>query len=461
MGRDVKLSFVLSLLLASSPSSLPPDRARDLLHRLLSEDEASRFTARTAISRSGDRSLVPALVDALFFASPGQRDDVVGCLESLSGERLGPHYRYWIEYLGGHEEIRPKEGYRDWKAALFARIDSAFGKFLHPALPIAIRPEEIVWGGVRKDGIPALVNPETVLAAKATFLEDSETVIGVQLGGESRAYPQRILDWHEMVNDVVGGRQFALSYCTLCGSAIAYATGRADGGALVFGSSGLLYRSNKLMYDQGTLSLWSNLTGEPVVGPLVGRGIRLTPLPLTVTTWKEWRTRHPSTTVLSLRTGHRRDYSAGAAYGPYFTSPETMFPVWRKNPALPAKAWIYGIRAGGSAKAYPLEQLLRERVVNDAVGVVSIVLVVDTESGAVRAYRRQDHLFAEGPSSAQLIEPATGERWSIGEDALWPESDVGPLERVAGHRAYWFGWYAFFPQTDLYDGCADRLAGER
>jgi len=449
----VALAFSL-LLLAPPAFPLPPDRARDLLARLLSEDEASRATARFAISRSADRSLLPALIDALFFASPATRGDVVACLEALSGERLGPHYRYWVEYLGGHEEIRPKEGYRAWKAALFARIDPAFGRFLHPALPIAIRPEEIVWGGVRKDGIPALVNPETVPASEATFLEDSETVFGIELGGASRAYPQRILDWHEMANDVVGGRAFALSYCTLCGSAIAYATGTTDGKVLVFGSSGLLYRSNKLMYDRDTLSLWSNLTGEPVVGPLVGRGIRLVPLPMTVTTWREWRALHPSTTVLSFRTGHRRDYSPGAAYGRYFASPETMFPVWRKNPQLATKAWVYAIRAGGRAKAYPLELLFRERIVNDAVGTIPIVLVADPESGAVRAYRRQDHVFAEGPSSRQLVEPATGERWVVADDFLRPASGAGPLERFAGHRAYWFGWYAFFPETELYEGCA-------
>jgi hypothetical protein len=456
------ISLVLSLLLlASPPSSLSPDRARDLLLRLLSEDEASRSTARVAISRSSDRSLLPALVDALFFASAGERPDVVACLESLSGERLGSNYRYWVEYLGGHEEIRPKEGYRDWKAALFARIDPAFGKFLHPALPITIRPEEIVWGGVRKDGIPSLVNPDSVPASEATFLDESETVFGIEIGGESRAYPQRVLDWHEMANDAIGGRKFALSYCTLCGSAIAYATGTTDGGALVFGSSGLLYRSNKLMYDEGTDSLWSNLTGEPVVGRLVGRGIRLIPLPLTVTTWKVWKARHPSSTVVSLRTGHRRDYSPGAAYGRYFASPETMFPVWRKNPDLATKAWVYGLRSAGRAKAYPLDLLFRERVVNDAVGSIPVVLVADPESGAVRAYRRRDRVFAEGPSSQELVEPATRERWSIGEDALSATSGARPLERFAGHRAYWFGWYAFFPETELYEGCTDHPAGGR
>jgi hypothetical protein len=444
----------LALLLAASAAPFEPGRARELLARLVSENEEARSTARFAISRSRDRTLLPALVDALFFAPLSGRADVVACLEEISGERLGSNYRYWVEYVGSHEDIRPKDGYRAWKAALFGRIDPAFARFLHPSLPIAIRPEEIVWGGVKKDGIPALNRPKTIPAVKATFLDEKETVFGIEIHGESRAYPQRILDWHEMANDVVGGQPFALSYCTLCGSAIAYATKKSDGGALLFGSSGLLYRSNKLMYDEDTLSLWSNLSGEPVVGPLVGHGIRLAALPVTVTTWKEWRVRHPATTVVSLETGHRRDYSPGAAYGRYFVSPETMFPVWKKDGALEAKAWVYTLRAGGRAKAYPLEILFRERVANDEIGSVPVVLLADPESGAVRAYAREGHLLAEGPTPRQLVEPATGAIWRVEESSLVGTGGAPSLARLPGHRAYWFGWYAFFPGTAVYGGCA-------
>jgi hypothetical protein len=449
---------LLPLVAASSASEpAPPDpaEARGLLTRLLSADEPTRASARIGILRSRDRSLLPALVDALFFAGPETRLDVVACLEGLSGEKLGSKYRYWVEWLGGHEEIRPKEGYRAWKAALFSRIDPAFARFLDPSAPIRIRPEEIIWGGVRKDGIPALEFPKTVAAAEATFLQDSEPVFGVGFGGQYRAYPQRILDWHEMVNDRVGGQALAISYCTLCGSAIAYATALADGRSLRFGSSGLLYRSNKLMYDEQTLSLWSNLTGEPVVGSLVAERLVLPQLPLTVTTWKEWRTRHPKTTVVGLRTGFSRDYSAGAAYGKYFASPETMFPVWKRDGTLEPKQWVYALRSGAAAKAYPLQILLRERVVSDAVGPTPVVLVADPGSGSVRAYARGDRLFTEGPSPAALVEPATGETWTVREENLIHDAGrFPPLERLAGHRAYWFGWYAFFPETSVYEGCA-------
>jgi hypothetical protein len=448
--RAVRLAL-FELTVASSP--VFPQSANELLARLISEDDARRGTARVAILRSHDRSLIPALVDALFFAPTVARTDVVACLEGLSGKKLGPHHRYWVEWVGGHGEIHPHDGYRAWKSSLFSRIDLAFGSFLDPGRPLAIRAEEIVWGGVKKDGLPALKSPRAVPLREARSFSDSEVVFGVGFGGQFRAYPQRILDWHEMVNDVVGGQPFVISYCTLCGSAVAYGTRFPDGRVLAFGSSGLLYRSNKLMYDEQTLSLWSNLTGEAVAGPLFSSRARLPMLALTVTSWREWRSLHPETTILSLETGYRRDYSVGAAYGRYFASPDTMFPVWMRDDRLEAKAWVYALRSGAKARAYPLELLALERVVNDALGAVPIVLVADPESGSVRAYYRGSHEFTEGPAGF-LAEPSTGAAWKIGEDALVPQSSpAAPLPRFPGHRAYWFGWYAFFPETSLYEGC--------
>lgn len=459
MNTSGALRIVCLSVLFSVGVSFPalPHGANDLLARLIDDDAGRRGTARVAILRSGDRRWIPALVDALFFASPSARADVVACLEGLSGERLGPHHRYWVEWIGGHGDIHPHDGYRAWKASLFSRIDPAFGVFLDPGRPLAIRAEEIVWGGVKKDGIPALKSPLAVPLREGRAFADGEVVFGVGLGGQFRAYPQRILDWHEMVNDTLGGQPFIISYCTLCGSAVAYGTRFPNGDVLAFGSSGLLYRSNKLMYDEQTLSLWSNLTGEAISGPLLSSGARLPMLALTVATWKEWRTLHPDTTILSVETGYRRDYSVGAAYGRYFASPDTMFPVWTRDDRLEGKAWIYAVRSGENARAYPLDLLASERVVNDAVGMVPIVLIADPESGSVRAYFRGSHEFAEGRAGL-LAEPSTGKSWRIGEDTLVAESsDASPLPRFPGHRAYWFGWYAFFPDTSVYEGCAGRI----
>jgi hypothetical protein len=455
------LGALLAAAAVAEPAALSSEESLTLLSRLSSADEGARASARVALVRSKDRSLLPHLVDALFFASSESRADVVACLEGISGEALGRNYRYWVEYIGGRPEILPKAGYRTWKASLFARIDPAFAGWLGEAVPLAIRPEEIVWGGVKKDGIPALVSPPAVRAEEARYLDGSDVVFGVAFSGEARAYPQRILDWHEMVNDKVGGQAFALSYCTLCGSAIAFATGLSDGSSIVFGSSGLLYRSNKLMYDRKTESLWSNLTGLPVGGALLDKGVSLPVLPVTVTSWADWRAAHPNTTVLSESTGFERDYTPGAAYGRYFASPETMFPVWKRDTRLPPKSWIFALRQGAAARAYPLETLLAERVTNDRIGNLDVVLVSNPESGAVRAYRSEGRELVEGTSKNMVRDVRTGEAFEVREEGLIPSAGGTALARVPGHRAYWFGWYAFFPDTTLYEGCLAGRGGAR
>jgi hypothetical protein len=289
-----------------------------------------------------------------------------------------------------------------------------------------------------------------------------ELVFGVSAGGEHRAYPRRILSWHEMANDVVGGEPVTLSFCTLCDSAVLYSGRLASGQVLTFGTSGLLYRSNKLMVDRPTGTLWSNLLGEAVVGPLAGGSAgaeepgggpsRLEPLPVTLTTWAAWRSLHPETTVLALEPERGRrwgfDYSPGAADR---AREGVSFPVWQKSGRLDPKAEVYALRVGGAPKAYPVERLEAEGVVNDAVGGELVVLVSDPESGAVRAYRRGGRSFrrTEGGGLADQED----RRWRLTEEALVPPEDAAglePLERLPGHVTFWFGWFGFFPDTEVY-----------
>ena len=287
-----------------------------------------------------------------------------------------------------HPEITPFEGFDAFKADVMAVIDPDFRLFLKPGVAHEIRLEEIVWGGVKKDGIPALTNPKHIAAAAATYLEDDELVFGIEIAGDARAYPLRILDWHEMVNDVIGGVPVTLAYCTLCGSGILY-DARVPGydEPFVFGSSGFVYRSNKLMYDQATHSLWSQFTGRPVVGPLTGSGIELAILPVTITSWRDWRARHPDTKVLSLETGYERDYTPGQPYGEYFASAELMFPLLVPDQRLMPKDYVFALRADGRARAWPLAEFAGGRVINAAVGDLPVVLVGDAATRTVRAYR--------------------------------------------------------------------------
>ena len=423
------------------------------VRQLLSGSRKLRRQAARELAAAGELSLLPAMVDALFFAPRRGRAELLALLAELTGEEHAGYYD-WVEYVARRPELVPPPGYLEWKLSLLARIDPGYGRVFYSGAPVRIRLEEVVWGGVPLDGIPALDDPPTIGAAEAGYLEPDERVFGVRLGGEARAYPLRILSWHEMLNDVVGGRPVTLSFCTLCGSGILYSTRTPAGGSYRFGTSGLLYRSNKLMFDRGSHTLWSNLTGEPVVGRLAASGVRLEMLPMTVTSWEDWRRLHPDTSVLALAPLARAyggrlgfDYRPGAADR---RRQGVVFPAGPQSAALERDAEVFGIRAGGSAKAYPVELLLRERVVNDRVGHLAVVLTADPESGAIRAYERGDHRFTAAASREELVDEE-GRRWTSGESELAPAAgDAAPLPRAAGHLALWFGWHAFHPQTGLW-----------
>ena len=226
-----------------------------------------------------------------------------------------------------HPEIEPHKSYRLIKLEVFRLIDPDFLRFLGEERSdpdeMDIRLEEITWGGVAADGIPSLDSPTMIPAEAADYLLETDLVFGIEINGDARAYPLRIMGWHEMFNDVIGGVPVALAYCTLCGSGILFETtveGREM--PLVFGSSGFLYRSNKLMFDRETDSLWNQFTGRPVTGPLRDSGIALKIRPVAITSWAHWReTQSRIATVLSLETGYRRNYGSGVVYQDYFASP--------------------------------------------------------------------------------------------------------------------------------------------
>jgi hypothetical protein len=429
---------------------LSTSRGYELLSGLMSEQMRERQAAAEALIAAGDRSLIPGLVDALFFTSKTRRDEAFEVLEKLAGEKAPPRYLDWVEKIGAHPEWQPKEGYAGWKASLLARIHPTYSKVFYKGAPARIRLEEIVSGGVGFEGIPALDDPTAIPAAKAGYLQDGEKVFGVLLGGEARAYPLRILDWHEMANDRIGGRPVTLSYCTLCGAGILYDTRTPSGKAYTFGTSGLLYRSNKLMVDRQTLTLWNNLTGEPVVGRLAQSPIRLAVLPLVLTTWKEWRTRHPETTTLALDAALVGRY--GFNYQPGAADRQrrgVAFPVWQKSAALDPKAEIFALRVGDPPKVYPIETLLAERIVNDSVGGSPVVLLADPESGAVRAFARGNRTFRAGKNGELLDQDERA--WRLAEESLSAEGQE-PLVRLPGHQAFWFGWYGFYPGSEIYRG---------
>lgn len=392
---------------------------------------------------------VPALIQAMRF-SRDDRAQLVEALETLTGDKPGRDWADWMLWQQAHPEVEPFDGFDGFKSALLRTIDPAFEEFVYPGVAHDIRLEEIAWGGVLKDGIPALVNPDLIPAAKADYLTGEELVFGVSINGDARAYPLRIMDWHEMFNDVIGGVPVALAYCTLCGSGILFETqveGRAE--PFVFGSSGMLYRSNKLMYDRQTNSLWNQFSGKPAVGTLVGSGIELKTRPVTITTWADWRRRNPETRVLSLDTGYRRNYTPGAPYGAYFDSPDLMFPALVERDELAAKDYVFALRSSGAEKAWPLSAFEGGAVLNDRAGIVDLVLIGDAASRSVRAYRTDGTTFS--PAGRPDAVSAGGTDWQVTEEALIAQ-DGRRFDRLPGHIGYWFAWANYYGDTGAVAG---------
>ena len=229
-----------------------------------------------------------------------------------------------------------------------------------------------------------------------------------------------------------------------------------------FGTSGLLYRSNKVMYDRATNTLWSQLTGRPIIGPLVGSDIRLKIFPLVLTTWGEWLTDHPDTTVLSLDTGYysptqyQREDDSASIYFSYRNSAETMFPVWIRDDRLDAKEEVLGLTVDDVYKAYPLRVIGEMRVLSDTVNGVDVVVIASSSSMDARAYRSGGMTFEpprenSGTGLPRLLVASDGSRWRVTVDALVDvEDESRTLPSMFANISFWFGWYAFHSDTLLY-----------
>ncbi len=409
--------------------------------------------AEDATSIAFDDGINPTAAGAIGLTTPGSpvRARLIRLLEQYTHQRFGDDLARWRQWMWARP-YQPHPDYMAFKAAIYEHVDPKMRRFFTTGTA-SIRLDEIDWGGVGVNGIPPLVNPRIVSAAQASWLKDEHWIFGVEINGEARAYPKRILAWHEMALDRLGGVDLTLVYCTLCGTAIPYES-RVGGQLRTFGTSGLLYRSNKLMFDSESGSLWSTLEGRPVVGPLVGSGLTLTARPIVTTRWSEWRRQHPQTTVVSLETGFTRDYSEGAAYRDYFSTDRLMFRTPFDDKRLPNKEEVLGVlvpAAGGGrqALAFPASALGKKPVTMTAVEDRSLV-VITTSRGANRVYDAGRVTFTTRVTD-DVVADAGGRRWRVTEEALVPEATGGdqPHPRIAAFRAFWFGWHAQFPDTLL------------
>jgi len=299
-----------------------------------------------------------------------------------------------------------------YKLAISAGPDNGFD-LSNSTLPVA----QILHGGPPRDGIPALSNPKLIPAAQATYLQPTDRIVGIELHGEARAYPIAILNWHEIVNDEIDGQRLAITYCPLCGNAVAF-DASIDGKPTDFGVSGLLYNSDVLLYDRETESLWSQILGRSVAGKRVGT--ELVPLPISHTTWRNWQEQHADTLVMSNDTGHSRDYSRNP-YAGYEQSRSTYFAVNNEAPdTYHPKEVVVGLGIDGVYKAYPFIEL-------DKQGKQRFT---DSVNGSVFNF----HWDSDNRSI------------TITDARARP---------VAGIQGFWFAWFAFHPDTEVFTAAND------
>ena len=274
-----------------------------------------------------------------------------------------------------------------------------------------VHPSKIQSGGPPMDGIPSIDDPQYVTVEEADkWIEDNELVLAMIYKGEKRVYPLQILVWHEIVNDFIANDPILITYCPLCGSGIAYER-TLGGDAVEFGTSGKLYNSNLVMYDRLTQSYWTQIDGLAIVGSLTGQ--KLTPLSIDTVVWRDWKEEHPDSEVLSQETGHSRNYGRDP-YGDYYEDSFIFFPVENEDDRIHAKTVIFGIEVNGKYKAYKEDDLINQPTIKDIFNEVDIEITREN-SGIIR-----------------LTNTKTG-------------------EEIIKERDFWFAWYAFHPDTQLYE----------
>ncbi len=368
-------------------------------------------------------------------------------LTQKTGQAFGQDPLSWLQWLWKKESLYGVY-YGEFKANYYQHIDPKFKKyFLNQAKTSKIRLDEIVWGGVKQDGIPPLRQPKLLTANEADYLDNNDLIFGAYINGVAKAYPKRILAWHEFFVDDFKDTKVAGVYCTLCGTVIAYDMVYEDN-FHDLGTSGFLYRSNKLMYDKATQSLWNTIEGSPILGPLADKNIVLQTYPLVTTTWGEWKKQHPTTLVLSLDTGHNRNYDEGAAYANYFATDDLMFPVPRMNNQLANKAEVLIIRAPNYRKdplAISIDYLRKKKWYKGKIADTNFVVLAD-KTGAARAFETNEINFV-GIKKGKLKDD-TGKLWTLNKDKL-QSTDNESLNQLSAHNIFWFAWFNTYPNTRL------------
>jgi hypothetical protein len=379
--------------------------------------------ALNKIVQSKDPRLVWIISDLMRFTAGQQLNDALTDAASRLLGKTVPKSNSWgvtTDHLIAWDIPAPPD-YLVAKRAIFTSVVPGWDKIFVKG---DIDWRHVSWGGVLIDDraynktddecncIPAADNPKVSRAKEASWLRDEDIVFGIEVNGEFRAYPRRIMEVREMVNDTLGGRHLGIPYCTLCGAAQAYFTDRVPSGVKrpILRTSGLLIRSNKVMYDVETFSVFDTFKGHAVTGPLAAKNVQLKQASVVTTNWGTWKKAHPETTVLVEELALGRDFdfrNNRDANGP-------IFPVGDVDPRLP--------------------------VHEDIIGVI-------TSSGKPVAFQRSKAFVALSKG-----EDVTFENVRLKLDAGGIKAVDASGADLGSHQAFWFAWSQFHPQTVLWPG---------
>lgn len=301
------------------------------------------------------------------------------------------------------------------------------------------------------DAIPPIDRPVYGDASAGDWLAPDDLVLGYVAGGQAYAYPFKILNYHEIVNDDLDGVPVLISYCPLCRSAIVYDR-RVDGDVLSFGNTSALYESDLVMVDRTTGSYWWQVAGTAIVGPLTDAALE--PLPSVVATWTDWASLHPETLVLTRATGFSRPYErdAFAGYTDIIDSGRFPFPVGEaaRDARLRPSALVVGVVINEVARAYPVENLIDP--INDEVGGNQIV-VFPTEGGATvfGAVVDGETLRFE-LRNGDFVDVETGSVWTSSGVAVSGTRQGAMLTAFPSRTTFWFAFVGAFPEVELHSG---------
>ncbi|MCK5279584.1 MAG: DUF3179 domain-containing protein, partial [Cyclobacteriaceae bacterium] len=305
---------------------------------------------------------------------------------------------------------------------------------------------EVLDGGPGKDGIPALENPENKGINQITFLSDNDLVVGFQFGDQVRAYPHKILDWHEIINDELNGKKVAITYCPLTGTGIAWSR-NINGKTTTFGVSGLLYNSNLIPYDRLTDSNWSQLRLDCVNGQLLGDTIET--FHLVETKWKTWKEMFPNSSVVTSNTGYGRDYNR-YPYGDYKTNnSKLLFPVTPKDDRLAGKERVLGLILNGKAKVYRFSLFEKQtKLIHFQFEGKNLIVIGSRNKNFIVAFENnlngEERTFTAIDEGENIMQDDKGNKYNLFGMITDGVDKGNKLASTTSFMGYWFSFGAFY-----------------